>query len=140
MQKFKRIRGTQDILPEQSNLWLSIEQTIRTCMDQYNYKELRTPVFEQTELFTRSIGQNTDIVSKEMYTFADRGKKNLTLKPEMTASLMRAYIENNLAAKSTFNKLYYISALFRQENPQAGRLRQFHQFGAEALGSISARP
>ena len=108
-------------------------------MDQYNYKELRTPVFEQTELFARSIGQNTDKVSKEMYTFADRGKKNLTLKPEMTASLMRAYIENNLAAKSTFNKLYYISALFRQENPQAGRLRQFHQFGAEALGSISAQ-
>ncbi len=139
MQKFKRIRGTQDILPGQSNLWLSIEQTIRTCMDQYNYKELRTPVFEQTELFARSIGQNTDIVSKEMYTFADRGQKNLTLKPEMTASLMRAYIENNLAAKSTFNKLYYISPLFRQENPQAGRLRQFHQFGAEALGSISAQ-
>lgn len=139
MQKFNRIRGTQDILPEQSNLWLTIEQTIRACMDQYNYKELRTPVFEQTELFARSIGQNTDIVSKEMYTFTDRGQKNLTLKPEMTASLMRAYIENNLSARSTFNKLYYISPLFRQENPQAGRLRQFHQFGAEALGSISAQ-
>jgi histidyl-tRNA synthetase len=135
--KFKRIRGTQDILPQQSNLWQSIEHTIRTCMAQYNYQELRTPVFEQTELFARSIGQTTDIVSKEMYTFLDRGHKNLTLKPEMTASMMRAYIENNLSSKSAFTKLYYISSLFRQENPQAGRLRQFHQFGAEALGSIS---
>jgi histidyl-tRNA synthetase len=138
VQKFKRVRGTQDILPGQSNLWLHIEQTIRTCMDQYNYKELRTPLFEPTDLFARSIGQNTDIVSKEMYTFTDRGQKYLTLRPEMTASLMRAYIENNLAAKSAFTKLYYIAPLFRQENPQAGRLRQFHQFGAEALGSISA--
>ena len=106
-------------------------------MAQFNYQELRTPLFEQTELFTRSIGQTTDIVSKEMYTFHDRGQKNLTLKPEMTASMIRAYIENNLASTSSFTKLYYITPLFRQENPQAGRLRQFHQFGAEALGSLS---
>ena len=138
MQKFKRIRGTQDILPEQSGLWQKIEQSIRTCMDHFNYMELRTPVFEQTELFARGIGEATDIVAKEMYTFLDRGQKSLTLKPEMTAPMMRAYIENNLAVKSGFTKIYYISPLFRQENPQAGRLRQFHQFGAEALGSGTA--
>jgi histidyl-tRNA synthetase len=104
-------------------------------MEIYNYKELRTPVFEFTELFARGIGQLTDIVSKEMYTFFDRGKKQITLKPEMTAPIIRAYLENNLGSRSPLNKIYYISPLFRQENPQAGRLRQFHQFGAEMLGS-----
>lgn len=106
-------------------------------MNIFNYKEIRTPVFEQTELFARSIGQSTDIVSKEMYSFLDRGKKNITLKPEMTAPVIRAYIENNLSSISPISKLYYISSLFRQENPQAGRLRQFNQFGAEAIGSDS---
>jgi len=133
--RFRRIKGTQDILPVEAGQWQRIEQTIRDTMLIYNYDELRTPVFEQTELFARSIGQATDIVSKEMYTFLDRGKKSLTLKPEMTAPIVRAYLENNLMSANPVSKLYYIAPLFRQENPQAGRLRQFNQFGAEALGA-----
>jgi histidyl-tRNA synthetase len=135
---YRRIKGTQDILPDKSALWQYVEQTIRQCMDMYNYQEIRTPVFELTEVFARGIGQLTDIVSKEMYTFQDMGKKSLTLKPEMTAPVIRAYLENNLSNQSVVNKLYYLSPLFRQENPQAGRLRQFHQFGAEAIGINSA--
>jgi histidyl-tRNA synthetase len=132
--KYQRLKGTQDILPDTSILWQSVEKTIRETMNLYNYSEIRTPVFEQTPLFTRGIGQQTDIVSKEMYTFQDKGKKSLTLKPEMTAPVMRAYLENNLGGQTALTKLFYISPLFRQENPQAGRLRQFHQFGAEAIG------
>ncbi len=131
----KRIKGTQDILPEMTPQWTALEALIRQTMRLYNFHELRTPIFEQTQLFARSIGQLTDIVSKEMYTFLDRGKKQLTLKPEMTAPIMRAYIENKLYARVPLNKIFYIAPLFRQENPQAGRLRQFHQFGAETLGS-----
>ncbi|MCK5031981.1 MAG: histidine--tRNA ligase, partial [Calditrichia bacterium] len=137
MAKYNRIKGTQDILPQESYSWQYIENTIKECMLSFNYKEIRTPVLEKTELFARSIGQETDIVSKEMYTFLDRGKKSITLKPEMTAPVIRAYLENNLGSQSPLNKLYYISSLFRQENPQAGRLRQFNQFGAEAIGSNS---
>lgn len=137
MPNYRRIKGTQDILPFETPWWQYIETTIRRCMSIYNYSEMRTPVFEQTDLFARGIGQATDIVSKEMYTFQDRGKKSLTLKPEMTAPIMRAYIENNLSASNPLNKIYYIAPLFRQENPQAGRLRQFTQFGAEAIGSPS---
>jgi histidyl-tRNA synthetase len=132
---FRKIKGTQDILPDESNSWQTLEDMVRQRMRLYNYKELRTPIFEQTELFARGIGQLTDIVSKEMYTFKDRGKKDLTLKPEMTAPIIRAYIENNLGSKTPLSKIYYISPLFRQENPQAGRLRQFNQFGAEAIGA-----
>jgi histidyl-tRNA synthetase len=135
LNQIRRIKGTQDILPGQSKRWIALETTVRTVMETYNYEQLRTPVFEFTELFARGIGQLTDIVSKEMYTFLDRGKKQLTLKPEMTAPIIRAYLENKLYAQSPLNKLYYIAPLFRQENPQAGRLRQFHQFGAESLGS-----
>jgi len=135
---FRRIKGTQDILPDNSENWQHVEKVIQQTMRVFNYREIRTPIFEKTELFARSIGQATDIVSKEMYSFLDRGKKNITLKPEMTAPAMRAFIENNLNANSPLTKLYYISPLFRQENPQAGRLRQFHQFGAEAIGSDSA--
>lgn len=131
----KRIKGTQDILPEATPQWIALENLIRKTMTLYNFHELRTPIFEQTQLFARGIGQLTDIVSKEMYTFLDRGKKQLTLKPEMTAPIMRAYIENKLYARAPVNKIFYIAPLFRQENPQAGRLRQFHQFGAETLGS-----
>ena len=131
----RRIKGTQDILPDETPRWVALEGLIRKIMGRYNFHELRTPVFEQTQLFARGIGQLTDIVSKEMYTFLDRGKKQLTLKPEMTAPIMRAYIENKLYAKAPLNKLFYIAPLFRQENPQAGRLRQFHQFGAETLGT-----
>ncbi|MEJ2545504.1 MAG: histidine--tRNA ligase [Calditrichaceae bacterium] len=138
MNQLRRIKGTQDILPEESSKWITLENKIRTVMKKYNFSELRTPVFEQTELFARGIGQLTDIVAKEMYTFQDRGKKQLTLKPEMTAPIIRAYLENKLYAQSQLNKIYYMAPLFRQENPQAGRLRQFHQFGAETLGSSAA--
>ncbi len=135
--KYTRIKGTQDILPNMTPVWQYVEDTIRNCMHIFNYKEIRTPIFEHTEVFARGIGQLTDIVSKEMYTFQDKSKKYITLKPEMTAPVIRAYLENNMGNQSPSNKLYYISPLFRQENPQAGRLRQFHQFGAEAVGPNS---
>jgi histidyl-tRNA synthetase len=138
LNQLRRIKGTQDLLPDESFKWIALENKIRSVMLKYNFRELRTPVFEQTELFARGIGQLTDIVAKEMYTFQDRGKKQLTLKPEMTAPIMRAYLENKLYAQSQLDKIYYIAPLFRQENPQAGRLRQFHQFGAETLGSSAA--
>ena len=112
---YKRIKGTQDILPEAGIVWQDIESGIRKIMDIFNYREIRTPVFEQTALFARGIGQLTDIVSKEMYTFQDKGKKSLTLKPEMTAPVIRAYLENNLSAQSSLSKLYYLSPLFRPE-------------------------
>ncbi len=107
-------------------------------MQLFNYQEIRTPVFEETALFARSIGELTDIVSKEMYTFTDRSDVSLTLKPEMTAAVVRAYIQHNLADLQPLTKVYYISPMFRQERPQAGRLRQFHQFGAEAIGGSAA--
>ena len=135
MTQYRRIKGTHDILPEDGLKWIKIENEVHHIMSLYNYEYMRTPIFENTTLFARGIGQLTDIVSKEMYTFTDRGRKSLTLKPEMTAPIIRAYLENKLYAKQPLNKLYYISPLFRQENPQAGRQRQFHQFGAEALGS-----
>jgi histidyl-tRNA synthetase len=131
----KNVRGTKDILPEESYKWQYVEGKIREIFELYNYTEIRTPIFEETELFSRGIGQFTDIVSKEMYTFTDRGGNSLTLKPEMTASVMRAYIQHNLSNRYPLIKVYYISPMFRQERPQAGRLRQFHQFGAEAIGS-----
>ena len=133
--KIQSIKGTVDILPGDVHRWHFIEEVIREQMDLFNYTEMRTPVFEKTELFARGIGELTDIVSKEMYTFLDKGKKSLTLKPEMTAPIMRSYIQHSLQNKSQVNKIYYISPMFRQENPQAGRQRQFNQFGAEAIGS-----
>ena len=136
--KFKSIRGTRDILPEESRRWQALEQTIRSVMHSFNYQEIRTPVFEETALFARGIGELTDIVSKEMYVFLDRGGDSLTLKPEMTASVVRAYIQHNLGEQLPLVKAYYISPMFRQERPQAGRMRQFHQFGAEAIGGASA--
>ena len=138
MNPLKRIKGTQDILPGESQRWIALENVIRRQMKLYNYNEIRTPVFELTDLFARGIGQLTDIVSKEMYTFIDRSEKSVTLKPEMTAPVMRAYLENNLQAQAPVHKLYYIAPLFRQERPQAGRLRQFNQFGAECIGSPAA--
>lgn len=135
--KFKSIRGTKDVLPGEVEQWQFVEETIRRVMSTFNYSEIRTPVFEQTGLFARSIGELTDIVSKEMYTFKDRSEESLTLRPEGTASVLRAYIQNNLGEQAPLTKLYYIGPMFRQERPQAGRLRQFHQFGAEALGSSS---
>jgi histidyl-tRNA synthetase len=135
--KFKSIKGTKDILPGEVETWQRAEETIRRVLSSFNYREIRTPVFEQTSLFARSIGELTDIVSKEMYTFIDRSEESLTLRPEGTAAALRAYIQNNLGEQAPLAKLYYIGPMFRQERPQAGRLRQFHQFGAEALGSSS---
>lgn len=135
--KFRSIKGTKDILPDESSRWQFVESIVRDVMHRANYREIRTPVFEETSLFSRSIGELTDIVTKEMYTFSDRGGDSLTLRPEGTASVLRSYIQHNLGEQSPLTKLYYIGAMFRQERPQAGRLRQFHQFGSEALGSQS---
>jgi histidyl-tRNA synthetase len=135
--KFRSIKGTKDILPDEVAAWQHVEATVRRVMHAFNYKEIRTPVFEQTSLFARSIGELTDIVSKEMYTFLDRSEESITLRPEGTASALRAYIQNNLGEQNPLAKVYYIGPMFRQERPQAGRLRQFHQFGAESLGGSS---
>jgi histidyl-tRNA synthetase len=135
--KFRTIKGTKDILPDEIAGWQYVESVVRRVMHDFNYREIRTPVFEQTGLFARSIGELTDIVSKEMYTFLDRSEESVTLRPEGTAAALRAYIQNNLGEQSPLTKVYYIGPMFRQERPQAGRLRQFHQFGAEALGASS---
>ncbi len=135
---FKSIKGTKDTLPGESHRWQHVEGVIREAMHSFNYREIRTPAFEEAALFARGIGELTDIVGKEMYTFQDRGGTMLALKPEMTASVIRAYIQHNLGEQGQLVKVYYISPMFRQERPQAGRLRQFHQFGAEAIGGSSA--
>jgi histidyl-tRNA synthetase len=135
---FKSIKGTRDILPAESHRWQFVEASIRSVMHRYNYAEIRTPLFEETGMFSRSIGELTDIVGKEMYTFTDRSGTSLTLKPEMTASVIRAYIQHHLGEQQPLVKVYYLSPMFRQERPQAGRLRQFHQFGAEAIGGPNA--
>ncbi|ADU29774.1 histidine--tRNA ligase [Evansella cellulosilytica] len=133
---FKIPRGTQDILPEQSAKWQYIEQRAHELCRTYNYKEIRTPMFEQTEVFARGVGDTTDIVQKEMYTFDDRGGRSLTLRPEGTASVVRSYVENKMhGLPDQPVKLYYIGPMFRYERPQSGRMRQFVQFGVEALGS-----
>ena len=131
----RSIKGTQDILPNQSHRWQVLEAAIHNTMDTYGYSEIRTPAFERTELFSRGVGEETDIVSKEMYSWTDQGGENLTLKPELTAPVVRSFIQHNLGGQSPINKLYYIDALFRRERPQKGRYRQFHQFGIEAFGS-----
>lgn len=128
-------RGTQDVLPDASHLWQYVETHWRAVCHLYNYHEIRTPIFEETELFTRSIGVGTDIVAKEMYTFEDRGGRSLTLKPEGTAPVVRAYLEHSLYAQGGIQKLYYITPIFRYERPQKGRYRQAHQFGAEIFGT-----
>ncbi len=131
----RSLKGTYDILPDESWRWQALEAQLHDFMSIYGYKEIRTPAFEKTELFSRGVGEETDIVSKEMYTWLDGGKTNLTLKPELTAPVVRAYIQHNLGALSPVTKLYYMDALFRRERPQKGRQRQFHQFGVEALGT-----
>jgi len=133
----KAIKGTKDLLPSNAPRWHYLESVVKNIFSNFNYKEIRTPVFEVTSLFARSIGEETDIVGKEMYTFEDKGGTSVTLKPEMTAGVVRAFIEHSLGAQQSLNKLFYISPMFRQERPQAGRLRQFHQFGGEAIGSTS---
>lgn len=127
-------RGTKDIMPSDIGAWRYLEETMRRICAQYGYKEIRTPVFEHTELFLRGIGETTDVVEKEMYTFNDRGNRSITLRPENTASAVRAYIEHKLYAEPAPTKLFYIGPMFRYDRPQAGRYRQFHQFGVEALG------
>ncbi|MFC1595365.1 histidine--tRNA ligase [Gemmatimonadota bacterium] len=129
------IRGTRDLLPGETEAWDVVEGLIREVMALYQYREIRTPVFEDTQLFARGIGEHTDIVNKEMYTFEDQGGRSLTLRPEGTAPVVRAWLEHRLGAQGTIDKLFYIGPMFRQEAPQKGRARQFHQFGAEVLGT-----
>ena len=127
-------RGTRDILPGQVDSWIEVENKIRAICKSFGYEEIRTPIFEHTELFQRGIGEGTDVVDKEMYTFTDRGGRSITLRPENTASAVRAYLQNKLYATNNLQKLFYIGSMFRYDRPQAGRLREFHQFGVEALG------
>lgn len=133
----KAVTGTKDLLPADNPRWKYLERIVEQVFTNFNYKEIRTPIFEETEIFARGIGEETDVVGKEMYTFTDRSETSLTLKPEMTAAVVRAYNEHSLGAQQPLVKLYYVSPMFRQERPQAGRFRQFHQFGAEAIGSRS---
>ena len=130
-------KGTKDVLPSESGKWQYTENKLRELARLYNAREIRTPVFEHTELFVRSIGDETDVVSKEMYTFEDKGGRSITLKPEGTAPVARSYIENSLDSMSLPLKTYYITPAFRYERPQAGRLRDFHQFGVEIYGATS---
>lgn len=129
-------RGTQDILPGEVEKWQLIEKNARELCEKFQYKEIRTPIFEHTDLFTRSVGDTTDIVQKEMYTFEDRGGRSLTLRPEGTAAVVRSFVEQKMFGQANQPvKLYYMGPMFRYERPQAGRYRQFVQFGVEALGS-----
>ncbi len=134
----KALRGTKDILPADVATWQEIERSARYIFPIYNYKEIRTPIIEEASLFIRSIGKDTDIVQKEMYVFTDRGGRNIALRPEATASIVRSYLENSIGQKEGFVKLFYIGPMFRSERPQKGRQRQFHQIGVEAIGSDSA--
>src|SRR5438270_3829326 len=133
----KAVKGTRDILPPSSETWNMVEAEARRVFRRYNYREIRTPILEETSLFARGVGEETDIVSKEMYTFEDRDGSSLTLRPEATASVLRSYIEHRLDQKPGVQKLYYIGPMFRRERPQKGRYRQFYQIGAEAIGSDS---
>jgi histidyl-tRNA synthetase len=133
----RAVKGTRDILPPSSAVWNHVEDVARRVFRAYNYHEIRTPILEETQLFSRSVGEETDIVSKEMYTFQDRDGASLTLRPECTASVIRAYIEHGLHQLPGLRKLYYIGPMFRRERPQKGRYRQFYQIGAEAIGSES---
>ncbi len=132
----KAPKGTKDVLPAQSSKWHYVESVIRDICARFGYREIRTPVFEHTELFLRGVGDTTDIVQKEMYTFDDKGGRSLTLKPEGTAGVVRSFVENSLFSGAQPTKMYYLSTpVFRYERPQAGRLREHHQFGVEVFGS-----
>lgn len=134
-QKVQRVKGVNDILPVEAKQWQALERVVKQVMHSYAYGEIRPPIFEKTELFARGVGEDTDIVSKEMYSFSDMSKSSLTLRPELTAGVVRSYIQNNLQQISPVQKLWYEGPMFRQERPQKGRYRQFWQFGAEAIGS-----
>ena len=129
------VKGTRDILPEEVGRWQHVEGAARSVFQRYGFREIRTPVFESTELFARGIGEATDIVSKEMYTLTDRGGRSLTLRPENTAPVVRSAIEHHLFQRVDCDRLYYIGPMFRYERPQKGRMRQFSQIGVEAFGS-----
>jgi histidyl-tRNA synthetase len=132
--KITSIKGFADIFPGEVEIWQSVEATARRVFSSYNYSEIRIPILEKTELFSRSIGETTDIVEKEMYTFDDRDATRITLRPEGTAGVVRAYVQSEMYKSEPVRKLYYMGPMFRRERPQKGRLRQFHQIGAEALG------
>src|ERR1700759_3017824 len=140
----KAVRGTRDLLPPDTDLWNRVDAKVRDVFARYNFHEIRTPIFEDTSLFSRSVGEETDIVSKEMFTFDDKARaqsekaQSLTLRPENTAGVVRAYIEHGLDKRGTLQKLYYIGPQFRRERPQKGRYRQFFQIGAEVIGPPSA--
>ncbi|MBZ2183883.1 MAG: histidine--tRNA ligase [Bryobacter sp.] len=133
----RAVKGTRDILPPAISVWNHVEEVARHTFRAYNYQEIRTPIFEETALFARGVGEETDIVTKEMYTFKDRDEASLTLRPENTASVIRAYIEHRLDQIPGLQKLFYIGPMFRRERPQKGRYRQFSQIGAEVIGSDS---
>ena len=133
----KAVKGTRDLLPPFTENWNAVEREARAVFRAYNYGEIRTPILEETQLFARGVGADTDIVNKEMYTFDDRDGSSLTLRPENTASVIRAYIEHRLDQRPGVQKLYYMGPMFRRERPQKGRYRQFYQIGAEAIGSES---
>ncbi len=134
----RAVKGTRDLLPPATAVWNHVENVAREMFRAYNYHEIRTPILEETQLFARGVGEETDIVTKEMYTFEDRDGSSLTLRPEATASVMRAYIEHRLDQRPGVQKLYYMGPMFRRERPQKGRYRQFFQIGAEVIGSESA--
>ncbi len=136
--KYSRPRGTHDVTPAEIERWRRVESAFEQNFDSYGYRGIRTPIFEHTELFVRAVGEQSDIVSKEMYTFKDRGDRDLTLRPENTASVIRAYLENGMHRWGGIQRLWYTGPMFRYDRPQAGRYRQFHQVGAEVLGSASA--
>ena len=131
----KAVKGTRDLLPPSTDAWNRVEAAARAVFRAYNYREIRTPVLEETQLFARGVGVDTDIVTKEMYTFEDRDGTSLTLRPENTAGVIRAYLEHRLDQRPGVQKFYYIGPMFRRERPQKGRYRQFYQIGAEAIGS-----
>jgi len=136
--KISALRGMFDILPDEVVKWRQVEAAARGLFSQYGYEEIRTPIMEETRLFARSIGEGTDIVEKQMYCFKDRGERDVSLRPEGTAPVVRAYLEHGLGKVSPVTKLYYIGPMFRSERPQSGRNRQFHQIGVEVIGSGSA--
>lgn len=135
MKKINAIRGAKDITPESSPLWRYVEELFARVSGEFCYEEIRTPIFEKTELFARGIGEGADVVNKEMYTFDDRGGESITLRPEMTASVARSVMEHTLLRQGALLRLWYFGPFFRYERPQKGRLRQFHQYGAECVGS-----
>jgi len=139
MGEIQALRGTRDILPEEVGYWQQVETRARDILFKAAYREIRTPIFEQTELFERGIGEATDVVGKEMYTFCDRGDRSITLRPEGTAGVVRSLIEHSLYAQGGVQRLWYTGPMFRYERPQAGRQRQFHQLGVEVLGSADPR-